>query len=513
MEKALRIRKGKEELVSANDIRREFHGKTPSGIRFICPLCRQPLFPAAMSLQGVQSPHFRHERNNKRAHECELYAASHGYFSTYQRAPMPMFIKRSLSHGRFIVEGGFRRLDPQVFSELEKEGAKIAIGQKSYNVTQQRFGLGLTKLPFGEISLNCSTAVELIGSTHDLNSTWGYPEDARRAMVFTRDADTGQGKRLKIGDTVPFESDLFLLVSAEEHDHICAAFSSARELGVAGGRSALTSLDVYEVRLSKDDNRWRQGKAYLEECGFEVNEIGDMPKLIWPPSLIAGGDLLPTYKNAKCIFEADISSTKSSCLYVHTNTDTADRVRTVPLWKSDNMSCGFSVLKNNARLSFVTTRDWVFSSAVLLHPSDLNVDGLLHEHIMGPRLSFRDGRWMLEVFVPAEIVCFGRSGVISTIEMTDEKRTFWFEDGLYDRICVQQKLNASLDRLVVFEKRFERRQAARVVLDETDAKAALIELGMPNGKKFASARSKGERKPHLGADQRRALIRKAGRQA
>lgn len=72
MEKALKIQRGKEQLVSANEIQNEFHGRNPWGISFICPLCRQPLFPAAMSSGSRQSPHFRHERNNERAHECEL---------------------------------------------------------------------------------------------------------------------------------------------------------------------------------------------------------------------------------------------------------------------------------------------------------------------------------------------------------------------------------------------------------------------------------------------------------
>ena len=76
MEKALKIQRGKEQLVSANEIQNEFHGRNPWGISFICPLCRQPLFPAAMSSGSRQSPHFRHERNNERAHECELYANS-----------------------------------------------------------------------------------------------------------------------------------------------------------------------------------------------------------------------------------------------------------------------------------------------------------------------------------------------------------------------------------------------------------------------------------------------------
>jgi len=278
MEKALKIQRGKEQLVSANEIQNEFHGRNPWGISFICPLCRQPLFPAAMSSGSRQSPHFRHERNNERAHECELYANSYGYFTTYQRVPMPMFIRKSRSReGVFVVEGGFRSLDQRDLYVLEREGAKIKIGHKCYSINAQRFWAGLTKLPFEDISLSCGSSVRLVGSSLDLSSTWGYPEDARNAMVFTRDSDAGQGKRLKIGDTIPFETDLFLLAPEKEDERIRSSFTDVRRVGIAGKRTAMFKLVVFEIRFSKEDARWTQGKQYLEACGFEVDDSGGTP--------------------------------------------------------------------------------------------------------------------------------------------------------------------------------------------------------------------------------------------
>lgn len=350
MEKALKIQRGKEQLVSANEIQNEFHGRNPWGISFICPLCRQPLFPAAMSSGSRQSPHFRHERNNERAHECELYANSYGYFTTYQRVPMPMFIRKSRSReGVFVVEGGFRSLDQRDLYVLEREGAKIKIGHKCYSINAQRFWAGLTKLPFEDISLSCGSSVRLVGSSLDLSSTWGYPEDARNAMVFTRDSDAGQGKRLKIGDTIPFETDLFLLAPEKEDERIRSSFTDVRRVGIAGKRTAMFKLVVFEIRFSKEDARWTRGKQYLEACGFEVDDSGGTPELLWPPSLMSGGELLPLFEGSRCIFAADMNSSVDNSLYVHTNADTSDRIRTVPLRKVDGGNSGFAILKNTAK--------------------------------------------------------------------------------------------------------------------------------------------------------------------
>lgn len=513
MEKALKIQTGKEELVSAADIQREFHGIAPRDIRFICPICRQPLFPAAMTPKGKQAPHFRHERNNKRARDCELYASRYGCFSTYQRMPMLMFIRRSRTcRDKFIVEVGFRKLDRALFSQLEREGAKVSIGQKRYNVTTQRFGTGLTKLPLEEISLRWGASIALVDSSFDLNSTWGYPEDAKRAMVFSRDVDTDQGKRLNIGDTIPFESNLFLLSPDANSESIRRAFTGAHKVGIAGRRSTLKGLSVYEVKFTKDDVKWQLGKAYLEECGFEVADVGSTPRIIWPPALMASGDLIPLYKSSKYIFETNAASAKDDKLYIHTSADTADHVRTVPLRRAGD-GCGFAVFTNIAHLSYVTARDWVSSSAVLLHPNDLSIDEHLHACDSEPRLSFSEGRWMLEASIPGEVVCYERNGAISILELSDDSKGFCFEDGSLDRIRIQQKLFASLDQIVVFEVQFEHPQAGEAALPEDNARAALIRLDAPNNLAFAISRGKGNRNPLYGVDRRRALIRKAGTQA
>lgn len=513
MEKALKVQRGKELLVSASEIQTEFHGKNPWGVSFICPLCRQPLFPAAMLSGSKQAPHFRHERNNERAHECELHASSYGYFATYQRVPMPMFIRKSRDRdGLFIVEGGFRRLTQHDFDTLKQEGAVVRIAQKCYKVTDQRFRSGLTKLPFEEISLNCGSAVRLVGASLslDLSSTWGYPEDARRAMVFTRDADTEQGKRLKIGDTIPFETDLFLLAPEREGDRICSSFGCARRVGMAGKRASMFNLSVFEVRLTKDDNRWEKSKSYLEECGFEVDDSGDTPELIWPPSLTSGGELIPLFENARCVFAADMRSSVDNQLYVHTNADTSDRVKTVPLRRVKNRESGFAILKSVAKLSFVTTRNWVFSAAVLLHQSDLDIDELLHELSCEPQISLDSGCWVLKLVSPGEVVCYAKREGIRVNEVTEGNALLSFREGSLDILQVRKKLGSSRGCLTVFERVFEPQSS----LEKGASKAPMMEKsmlppGMSRDIMFAKARQNGELRHLNDGAWQRSQIRKA----
>lgn len=509
MEKALKIQKEKEQLVSANEIQVEFHGKNPQGVSFICPLCRQPLFPAAMSSGNKQSPHFRHARNNERARECELYASSYGYSSTYQRVPMPMFIRRSQSeNGHFIVEGGFRCLNKRRLDVLESEGAMLFIAQKKYRVTSQRFGAGLTKLPFGEVSLSCGSTVRLVGSSLNLNSTWGYPEDARRAMVFTRDAITNQGKRMKLGDAVPFETDLFLLAPEKENGAIHSAFTSSRRVGMAGNRTSTSRLSVFEVRLTKNDDRWELGRKYLEECGFKVNDSGDVPELIWPPSMVSNGDILPLFQRTRCVFTADMSSPKDTCLYVHTNADTAGQVKTVLLRRSDGKEKGFAILKNTAKLSFVTTRNWVFSTAVLLHPSDFDANECLHDLNLAPRASFDSGHWILELACSDEVLGYSKDKGVQSFKLMEGETSLSFEGSVLDMVRVRRKLSASPDYLTIFEKAFDFRCAPEEAMTAILGKNKLAP-GISEDAAFAIARLNGSLRHRGGADIQRTVRRRA----
>lgn len=458
MDKALRIERGSETLVSASAIQAEFHGRNPWGVKFICPFCRQPLNPASMGYGGSQAPHFRHERGNERAHECEMYASSVGYYAMYQRAPMPMFIRKSRANeGEYIVEVGFRSIDPLLLSDMERLGAQVCIGLKSYRVTRQRFGQGFTKLPLEELSLTTGSLVRLIGCRETLGSTWGYPEDATCAMVFSRDPDTSQGKRLKTGDTLVFETDYFLLTTERNKELLLSAFPSARFVGFTGGRSQFSRLAVFEVVLSKAEENWHSAKVFLERCGFEVADHGNTPELIWPPALMSGGELRPLFELSKCVFVTDMASSDDKKLYVHTNADTAEKVRTLALIRSINSEFGYSILKNTYDMSFVTARNWVFSSAVLLRQNHALIDEWLKKVEVEPLvIQSDDGAVRIELRTPGKIICLCRNRANKTVKITEAAQSVELERNTIDAIRVYRALHESLGDLLICEFEIER---------------------------------------------------------
>ena len=114
-----------------------------------------------------------------------------------------------------------------------------------------------------------------------------------------------------------------------------------------------------------------------------------------------------------------MNSPEDTCLYVHTNADTAGQVKTVPLRRSDGKEKGFAILKTTAKLSFVTTRNWVFSTAVLLHPSDFDADEWLHDLNLSPRASFDSGHWALELACPDEVLGYSRGKGVQSLKLME----------------------------------------------------------------------------------------------
>ena len=233
--------------------------------------------------------------------------------------------------------------------------------------------------------------------------------------------------------------------------------------------------------------------------------------MLWPPSLTSDGGLLPLFEGSRCVFTADLSSSPDSSLYVHTNTDTSEHNRTIPLHKVDGTGSGFAILRNAAKLSFVTTRNWVFSSAVLLHPSDLVAEDWLHEPNLNPQLNLDKGRCVLELPYPCEVMSYQKRGGIQIFEIVKDQRSYSFDVDLTNKVKVRRRLGASLDYLTVFEKAFPSEHPAnKGSLREADEERSLAP-GMPKDIVFAKARRNGETRRQCGADRYRALRRKAGR--
>lgn len=459
MDKAIEVRRGKESLVSARDIQKEFRGATPWGISFLCPLCRQPLFPAAMGAQGKQSPHFRHERNNERAQECENYVSNYGYPSTYQRAPLPLFIRQSKAvASTFIVEAGFRKLSEETLEQLEKESAKLRIGEKTYDISFQRFGDGFVKYPIESPRLNVGSAISLDNTKASLVSLWGCPEDARRAMVFDCDPIAMCGKRLKMGDTIAYGTDLILVAPSKEEQAIKAAFVGAKRIGLAGTAAVSARLQVYKVRLGESAPEAAEGTEYLETCGFEVANANNEAELIWPPSVMGDGVACSLFKNSKLLFITNSASSPENRLYVHSEANGQGEPRTVPLRPTFNPSVLCAILRPNQTFSFVTTRDWAHS-ALMLQP-------LEHEDLVTSKLVASENRFevidndaevSIKAFTPCEVHLFRRDKNEVAIPVNaDNDGQLLIAACEFELLRIVFPLCESTDGIIAYEKIVER---------------------------------------------------------
>lgn len=369
MEKALKIIKGRETLVSATDIRDEYRGRIPYGVKFVCPMCRQPLFPAAMSYKGVQSPHFRHEKNNPRAKQCELFASSYGYYSTYQRVPMPMFIRPGQGkESLFVVEIGLKPLSDGDLQHLVACGARLHVCQKTYKITRDRFSEGIAKFPLEELALSFDSTVRLSGTDRSLGAFWGYPEDGERALVFSRDPVTNRGRRYKLGDGIPIGSELFILGHDSVINGLNGCFKTRETLGIAGTRKGNKFLRVAAVTLA-DNEYLPRSREFLDGCGFGVSNEDKTPSLIWPPSVCSSGEILPIFERTRAIFKAPTAFCEERRVFIHSRTDSERYASSSALKVSDNPAWGLTSFPMMSGLSFVSCKNDVFSSAMLLHPT------------------------------------------------------------------------------------------------------------------------------------------------
>lgn len=374
MDKAIEIRKGKERLISAAEVKQRYRGGHRINARYVCPLCGQPLYTTSMS-SNKTAPHFRHERSNPRAQQCENYVSAHGYPSTYQRAPLPMYIRQAHGkEGTYIVEAGFRQIKPSLLKTLQEDGATLWIDDRCFKITETRFGSGITRLPFKTPTLACSTQISVEHAQFGLPDIWGAPLDATRALVFSHDEETRGGKRLYPGDAVQPGNRLYILVPDSGTRNVFGAFPHAEIVGHTNAALDHPSLHVCDTEVPLNENERARASTYLSTCGIEVTEDEQAAALIWPPSILSDGNAVPLFSKSKCLFSAPKSASKDHKLYIHTSLDSHDCVRTEALKPAAHPSYLYCAASFSSDLCIIATGNWSSNSILLLHPA----------HAMGP---------------------------------------------------------------------------------------------------------------------------------
>ena len=366
MDKALKIEGGIESMVSAESIKDEYHGNIPRRVSFICPFCRQPLNACAMKPWNVNAPHFKHEKNNEIAHECEMYASNSTYSNIYHRVPMAVYLRRSSKSGSiFVMELGFRQLDAYSVAKLESEHAVIEIGRRRYDVTFERFGHGAIRLPIDSPSLRISGLVRLAHSHSNLFITWGRPEDSKVAMVFSADLDTLCGKRINYCSSIQYGSPLMIVVPASGEIRLRKALSNAKRLGTVQSSPGGAKLAVYSAVAPLYAGSDNDARLYLQECGYSLEEGNEIPTIIWPPAMEISNEFEPLFRSRKLVF-ASPKNVSPGSVFLHKPFDTDEETLRMPFISAKGGDGSFALVKSESQMRFASSKNSVASVAAIL---------------------------------------------------------------------------------------------------------------------------------------------------
>lgn len=366
MDKALKIVDDMESMILAEDVKDEYHGNIPRRVSFICPFCRQPLYACAMKPWNVNAPHFKHEKNNEIAHECEMYASNSTYTNIYHRVPMTVYLRRSSKSGAaFVMELGFRQLDACSVAKLELEGAVIEIGKRRYNVTSERFGHGAIRLPIDSPRLCISGLVRLTHSRSNLFITWGRPEDSLVAMIFSADLDTLCGKRVNYCNKIQYGSPLMIVVPASGESGLRRALGSAKRLGMVQSSPGVAKLAVYSAIAPLDADSDNDAQLYLQECGYSLEEGNEIPAIIWPPAMEISNEFEPLFKSEKLVFASQKAVSPGS-VFLHEPFNTDEDTLRIPFIRAKGGNGSFALVRSENQMRFASSNNSVASAAAIL---------------------------------------------------------------------------------------------------------------------------------------------------
>lgn len=409
MDRAIVLENGRETIVFAEEYASGRMKAYARATVFRCPCCRQRLFFAEGK---TQVPHFRHEKNNPHAKQCELYVAgSMGGTTPYTRVPPPLFIRQKVgAPGKFIVELGLKRPPDSLLASLEREGAVLSVANgmlrpREYKLTADCFASGWRKVPLrvGR-GFSFSKDVRLTHSGEEFAAIWGMPEPIEDALFFSCDPQTLSGRRIgrlgriAIGDSV-------LVASQLELDHFAGRFPDVEKVGEARACDS-GSLNVF---LATADGA---SAGMLEKYGVSLISRGDAPELLWPPALTSSGEARPLFSRSDYLYrvkQPNDGTGDRETLCAHTDTSVVAQQLEQTCGKQWMSAC----VRLNSDVTFISAREWGPVLAILLKcKENQRLDGLC-ESGRSPHIKHSEsGEFEVGALSPCEVICLCRGGHI-----------------------------------------------------------------------------------------------------
>lgn len=363
MEKAIVIIDGEERLIGARELA-FCHGSVLRNryTRAICPVCHQEV---NFYYGQYMAPHFRHESNNSIARQCELYAQGEGGGTPYERIPPPVFIRKKYgSPGMFVVEMGIKRIKDSTLSRLEREGAKLVVPdgdgkEREYCITRERFGGGLLRVPVGYAGGCSLSGVRLTRTSMSFRDVWGASPSIGRDAVFTCDRDSLSGRKIESLGSVSIGESV-LIVSKSSADALRGHFPDVKKVGLADGKVRRV---VYLATVEGCS------AAFLGQMSIMLGRSGDAPQVLWPPSLVSEGAIIPLFAKSKGCFrvwaERGKTGVADNRLFSHAWTD-GRTPRTVPMEETCDRDWMVAIVQPVSGVRFMSTSNRSLSNTILL---------------------------------------------------------------------------------------------------------------------------------------------------
>ena len=389
MDAAIIVIDGQETLISAaryssnyGQLKRQVN----ESIKCYCPLCYQPV----TFFEGeLQSPHFRHKRNNPRTHWCENYSSAENSNGThYEAIPCPLFIRQKRgASGTFVVELGLRRVKDAILTRLEQDDAVLKIGKREYQINAGRFGNGMTKLPvtLSTSGFSCSISeISISGSSLKFADIWGKIERPISSLFFSCDKALRSGRRIEPNGEVSLGENL-IIVSTIEASTLSTCFKDVEKIGLTEASFGTKPLAVCTAIACE------RSQKFLQEYSITLTPFNSNPKLIWPPSLLSSGESLPLFRESRCIFQIrtsmDRAHQRNESLFVRSK-DLTQPSKAVQLYATNNPHMMTASINPTSDILFLSSRDWIFSNAILLRFSREELKKRLHSDEERPKITY-----------------------------------------------------------------------------------------------------------------------------
>jgi hypothetical protein len=104
---------------------------------------------------------------------------------------------------------------------------------------------------------------------------------------------------------------------------------------------------------------------YLQECGYSLEEVNEIPAIIWPPAVEISNEFEPVFKSRKLIFVSPKASTPGS-VFLHEPFDTDEDALRVPFVKAKGGDGSFALVGSEGQMRFVSSNNSVASAAAIL---------------------------------------------------------------------------------------------------------------------------------------------------